>query len=423
MSEKLTYEELEEALQKSKQQQSLIFDSVGDILYDIVVDSDDCFRFRSVNNAFLNATGLIKEQIIGKRIEQVIPESSISMITANYKKAIKENRIVRWTETSLYPAGEKFGEVTIVPVLNKNGICTHLVGSVHDLTKWKQAENALKDNKLQLESILNNLDSSIYIADMKSYEILFMNDHMKNLFGEDLTGGLCWKTIHGNQDGPCNFCTNDKLIAADGNAAEPYIWEFYNQKLKKWYSLHDMAIKWLDSDFSRMEIAIDISDTKHCQLEQKKKNETLKNNVKDRTADLEAMNTALKVLLNKRDDDKKEMEEKIFANHRQLISPLINNLKNSLTQKAQKDMIDILESELKNIISPFSRKLSDPMVNLTPTEIKVAGLIKFGKSNKEIAEAQNSAIRTITYHRENIRKKLGLKNKKINLRSYLLTLK
>ncbi len=214
MSEKLTYEELEEALQKSKQQQSLIFDSVGDILYDIVVDSDDCFRFQSVNNAFLNAAGLIKEQIIGKRIEQVIPESSIPMVIANYKKAIKENRIVRWTEAFLYPTGEKFGEVSIAPVLNKNGICTHLVGSVHDLTKWKQAENALKDNKLQLESILNNLDSSIYIADMKSYEILFMNDHMKNLFGEDLTGDLCWKTFHDNQDEPCNFCSNDKLIDA-----------------------------------------------------------------------------------------------------------------------------------------------------------------------------------------------------------------
>ncbi len=72
--------------------------------------------------------------------------------------------------------------------------------------------------------------------------------------------------------------------------------------------------------------------------------------------------------------------------------------------------------------SPFSKKLSDKMVNLTPKEIHIANLIKSGKSNKEISELLNSSIHTIASHRENIRKKTGLKNRKVNLRSFLSTL-
>jgi chemotaxis protein methyltransferase CheR len=70
----------------------------------------------------------------------VIPETSVRLVLDNYKKAIKENRIVRWEETSVYPSGEKVGYVSIAPVLNEKGICTHLVGSVHDITERKEAE-------------------------------------------------------------------------------------------------------------------------------------------------------------------------------------------------------------------------------------------------------------------------------------------
>ena len=62
------------------------------------------------------------------------------------------------------------------------------------------------------------------------------------------------------------------------------------------------------------------------------------------------------------------------------------------------------------------------MVNLTPKEINIANLVKFGKTNKEISEIMHSSIHTISRHRENIRKKTGLKNKKVNLRSFLSTL-
>ncbi|HOJ15012.1 MAG TPA: helix-turn-helix transcriptional regulator, partial [Deltaproteobacteria bacterium] len=83
---------------------------------------------------------------------------------------------------------------------------------------------------------------------------------------------------------------------------------------------------------------------------------------------------------------------------------------------------EILESNLNDIISPFLKKLSSHYLNLTPTEIQVADLIKDGKSTKQIAEVLGISERAVEFHRNNIRDKLGLKNSKTNLRSYLMTL-
>jgi len=128
-------------------------------------------------------------------------------------------------------------------------------------------KETLKYSNLPLEAVFNNLDASIYITDMNSYEILYMDKHMKALFEKDLTGTICWKSLHKNQKGPCEFCTNDELTDDDGNPTEPHVWEFFNQKLNKWYELHDQAIPWIDDRLVRMEIAIDITARKHLEEE------------------------------------------------------------------------------------------------------------------------------------------------------------
>ena len=130
----------EEALHERERQLSRIYDSVGVVLFYVAVEPHDCFRFLSINQLFLDITGLANEQIVGKRIEEVIPEPSVWMVKDNYKRAIKLKRIVRWEETTEYPAGAKIGEVSIAPIFDDKGICTHLVGTVHDITGRKRAE-------------------------------------------------------------------------------------------------------------------------------------------------------------------------------------------------------------------------------------------------------------------------------------------
>ena len=136
---------------------------------------------------------------------------------------------------------------------------------------------------------------------------------------------------------------------------------------------------------------------------------------------LEEVNTALKVLLKQREDDKKELGENVLSNVKELISPYVDRLNKSRLSTHQKTLVNIMESNLNNIISPFISKLSSKHFNFTPMEIKVANLVKEGKTNKESAELLCLSKNTILFHRHNIRSKLQLKNKKINLRSHLLS--
>ena len=137
---------------------------------------------------------------------------------------------------------------------------------------------------------------------------------------------------------------------------------------------------------------------------------------------LEDANTALEVLLQKREQDQTELEEKVLLNIRKLAMPYLNKLKKSPLDQRQEAFLSILESSLDHIVSPFTRHLSIGHLNLTPREIEVANLVRYGKTTKEIAEILNLSRRTIESHRKNLRRKLGLGDKRSNLRAYLLSL-
>jgi DNA-binding CsgD family transcriptional regulator len=137
---------------------------------------------------------------------------------------------------------------------------------------------------------------------------------------------------------------------------------------------------------------------------------------------LEDANTALKVLLKRREEDRTELEEKVIYNMRALILPYIENLKITHIDSRQLNQLKILERNINEIISPFLRTLSSKYPNLTPMEIKIINFIKEGRTTKEMAGLLNVSARTVEVHRDNIRKKLSLKNRKANLRSHLLSL-
>ncbi len=137
---------------------------------------------------------------------------------------------------------------------------------------------------------------------------------------------------------------------------------------------------------------------------------------------LEETNIAMKVLLEKREKDKNELEEMVLANVRGLLLPCLERLRGCRLNDRQKIYADILETNLQTIVSPFLHRLSNRFLNLTPAEIQVAGLVREGKTSKEIASLINVSERGVEFHRNNIRRKLDLTNAKKNLRTYLLSL-
>ncbi len=181
----------------------------------------------------------------------------------------------------------------------------------------------------------------------------------------------------------------------------------------------------------------DITELKNAEAALHKAHEELEDKVRSRTEDLitlnqelelktqnlEDLNTTLKVLLRQRNDDKNELEERVFSNVKTLIIPTIAKLRAFTVEPRHASYLDLLESNLLQIISPFSLKLSTALQNLTFSEIEVANFIREGKSSKDIAMLLNISKDTVDTHRQNIRKRLGLNNKKQNLQSFLLALK
>lgn len=144
---------------------------------------------------------------------------------------------------------------------------------------------------------------------------------------------------------------------------------------------------------------------------------------KEQAVRVKETNAALKVLLQQRDADKIELEEKVLLNINQLVMPYLDKLKRRKLDAKQKAYAEILESNLKEIVSPLARSLSAKMLRFSPTELEVANLVHQGKTTKQIAETMNLAESTVDFHRNNIRAKLGVKNKKIGLYTYLSSLK
>ena len=161
-----------------------------------------------------------------------------------------------------------------------------------------------------------------------------------------------------------------------------------------------------------------IIEHKWAEQELKQRDKDLEDNNKS----LEELNIALKVLLRKREEDKAVLEQRILLNARELVLPYLKKLKDGGLDGEQKTFADILESRINDIISPFLHSLTVVYKDLTPKEIQVADLVKQGKTTKEIAELLNASPRAVEFHRHNLRKKLGLRNEKANLRSHLLSL-
>jgi len=137
---------------------------------------------------------------------------------------------------------------------------------------------------------------------------------------------------------------------------------------------------------------------------------------------LEEANIAMKVLLRQREEDKLDLEKKVLSNVKDLVLPYVEKLKNSRIQAKDRTLVDIIDTHLQDIISPLLQRFANAKILLTPQEMQVASLVKDGKTSKEIADVLNVSETTVNFHRKNLRVKFGLRNKRTNLRSYLMSI-
>lgn len=146
----------EESLQRNERMLATIHDTVADAIFQLAVEGVDDYRFVSVNTAGLRLTGLTWGMIVGKTIREIIPADERDRILEKYREVIATKRMLKWEESTRYPAGTVISEVSVTPMFDDTGRCTHLVGSMHDITERQLTMEILRRRE-QEQRELNRL--------------------------------------------------------------------------------------------------------------------------------------------------------------------------------------------------------------------------------------------------------------------------
>jgi signal transduction histidine kinase len=167
------------------------------------------------------------------------------------------------------PEIDKWLDVRAYPILDEDGNLFRIIEHLRDISREKNAEMKLKEAHESLITILNSIDAHIYVADIDSYEILFMNKKMIDDFNADFTGQKCYESFR-NEDGPCSVCTNHLLLDENNQPNGVQSWQDKNPTTGRWYMNFDRAINWVDGRIAKIQIAMDITEAKENEEQRKR---------------------------------------------------------------------------------------------------------------------------------------------------------
>jgi len=229
----------------------LIYDITTCNLLDVNQRMCDMYGYPTREEAILSE--------IGSRCAGIPPYSREEALTKMRAAAAGAPQIFDWH------ARTRDGHLFWVEIslrLARIGNDDRLISVIRDISERKKTEEEKNSAIARFQTLVNSLDAMVYVADMKTYEILFINQFGRDIFKKDVTGQVCWQALQTGQNGPCPFCTNNRLIDSNGRPAETLIWEFQNTITKEWYECRDQAIQWIDGRLVRMEIAINVTARK-----------------------------------------------------------------------------------------------------------------------------------------------------------------
>jgi PAS domain S-box-containing protein len=286
-----------------------------------------------------------------------------------------------------------------------------------DISERKRAEDALRESEEKYRDLVENISDVIYSIDTDGV-MTYISPAIESVLGyspSEIIGTPFIEFIY-KEDLPRTKKRFEEILSGHIKPSEYRIVDKFGEI--HWILASSKPVFTQNHIIGIQGVLTDITERKQAEEALQEKDQKLERQAQH----LEEVNTALKVLLEHREEEKKKSEENILTNVQKLIFPYIEKLENSQQDEKNQTNIDIIRSNLKDLISPFGNTLSSKYSILTSTEIQVADLIRHGRTSKEIASFLNVSQKAVSFHRGNIRRKLGLVNKKRNLISHLQSL-
>ena len=438
MKRKLSFEELQQRVRflekeaeklgriKTELQESEArFRDIADNAMEWIWQVDPTGKYTYSSPVVKKILGYEPEEVLGKYFFDFFhPDEKKKLMKATTKAFEHKKSFRKFINQNLCKDGKTSVVLSTsgVPLFDAEGNFIGYRGADMDITDQYIAEKKLQVSEEHLRSLMESASGfAIYrlVYDKvspHSLRVIFVSPSIKGIFGipDPMKFKSWFENIHPDD---VNRLTEANKRAFETNRFNE---EFrtYNEKKGEWRWVQAISTGGVNKKgWNRYVngILIDITERKVSEEALKSKERELETKANK----LEDINTALNVLLEKRKVDQIELEEKIVLNVENLIKPYLDKLRQGSLDDRKKNILNIIQSNLDEIISPFTHNLSSRHYNLTPKEIQIANFIRQGTTNKEIAEILFLSVKTVEFHRDNIRKKLGIKNKKINLTSHL----
>jgi len=406
---KKAHEELHESEYRFKD----FLDNLADVAY----EADSFGNITYTNKMGEKITNLPLDQIIGKPFLPLFSKSSQKIALDVFQRTLHGES----PEYELSFMNGKICHFKNEPLRNKDKKIIGVFGVARDITLSKKLKEESRESEETFNKVFHSCPSGLVINDIENGKTINLNESFSRITGYTARNAI------GITSTKVGFWVKaeDRDRIAEKLKEKGWFraieFEYRNKqgeiRLGR-FSSETINIKTKPCIITAIE---DITEKKQLEKTLYKAKHELEEKVRQRTGELEEKNIALKVLLSQREDDKQKLEKTILSNMKKLVSPQLAQLKNSKLSSRQHSIINILDSNLHEIISPFANNLSLKHLKLTPTEVQVANFIKHGATSKEIAQSLGLSKRTVDAHRYNIRKKIGIKGKGANLRSHLLS--
>ncbi len=399
----------EDKLKESENFYRTLFETTGTAT--LIVEND--MTVSLVNSEFEKMTGYKKSDWEGKKkwTDMVPPEDVPEMLRKHRLRRVDPGAVPKQYEFTLIDSGKRLRSILItvdvIPGTDKS-ICSYI-----DLTELKDAERKLKESERFYRTLFDTTGNGTIIIE-EDMTISLINSEFEKLTGykkKDWEGKKKWTDLIGVKEDLDRLKHYHQMRRRSPDLV-PRNYEYRmcdsQGRIRNIYCTVDM-IPGTSKSFSSF---TDITEIRNAEQELSRKSKKL-----------EDLNTALTVLLNKRAEDLEETQNKILSNVKELILPYIRAMKQTNLNQKSMNFLELIEANLKEIVSPFTNKLSAQYLDLTPKEIQIANFIKEGKTSKEIAEIMNVSKSAIDVHRYRLRRKVGLNSIKTNLRNHLTNLK